>query len=343
MADGRSSSPGGGTRDNAEPSRIVVANDKSIARAGVLLRQGSLVALPTETVYGLAADATNARAVAALFAAKGRPRFNPLIAHVADTAAAEALAWFDARAAKLAAAFWPGPLTLVLLRRAEAPVCDLACAGLASIALRVPAHPMAQAVIRAAGGPLAMPSANVSGRISPTQAVHVAEELGDKVAMILDGGPAAIGVESTVIDLTGPVPTVLRPGGITLEALAEGLEEEITLAMTETGDDPEAILAPGMMTSHYAPSLPVRLEASGPAEWPDEALLAFGAAVPEGYALVLNLSPIGDLREAAANLFTMLRELDRPGLGRIAVMPIPRTGLGLAINDRLTRAAACRE
>lgn len=311
-------------------SRIAPATDAAIAEAAALLRAGRLVAFPTETVYGLGGDATNDRAVAAIFEAKRRPRFNPLIAHVPDLAAAEALALFDERARRVAEQFWPGPLTLVLPRRADAQVSLLASAGLDTLALRVPAHPIAQALLRATGRPIDAPSANRSGAVSPTRAEHVAESLGDAVDLILDGGPCRVGIESTILDLSGERPVLLRPGGIAAEALIALLGP---LDRATAG----AIKAPGMLSSHYAPHLPVRLDARTAA--PGEALLGFGPTA----AATLNLSETGDVVEAAANLFAMLRALDRPEFTGIAVSPIPETGLGAAINDRLRRAAAPRD
>lgn len=309
--------------------RILPATDDAIAEAARLLRDGRLVAFPTETVYGLGGDAGNDRAVAGIFEAKRRPRFNPLIAHVAAVGAARDLAVFDARAEAVAARFWPGPLTLVLPRRDGAPVSLLASAGLDTLALRVPNHPVAAALLRAAGRPIAAPSANRSGAVSPTRAEHVAESLGEAVDLILDGGPCRVGIESTILDLSGPRPALLRPGGVA----AEDLEK-----MLGPLDRPAAgpVKAPGMLESHYAPGLPVRLDAER-AE-PGEALLGFGAAP----GATLNLSPAGDPVEAAANLFAMLRTLDRPEFSGIAVSPIPDRGLGAAINDRLRRAAAPR-
>lgn len=304
----------------------------TIARAGRLLAEGRLVAFPTETVYGLAADATNDRAVAAIFEAKGRPRFNPLIVHVADAAQAEGLVEMDARARALMAAYWPGALTLVLPRAKASPVSLLASAGLDTIAVRMPDHPVARELIRASGRPLAAPSANRSGAVSPTTAEHVAESLGERVALILDGGPCRIGVESTVLDLSHDRPVLLRPGGVPVETLEKALGQSLIRA----AETPEAPRSPGMLESHYAPGLPVRLNAASPR--PGEALLAFGPA--EGAAL--NLSPTGDLAEAAANLFAMLRALDRAEFTGIAISPIPEHDLGLAINDRLRRAAAPR-
>jgi len=297
------------------------------------LRAGQLVAFPTETVYGLGGDATNERAVAEIFAVKNRPRFNPLIVHVPGLAEAEALAVFDARARRVVARFWPGPLTLVLQRRGDSGLSLLASAGLDTVAIRVPAHEVAQALLRETGRPLAAPSANRSGRVSPTEAAHVSGELGDRVALVIDGGRTTVGLESTVLDLSGDPPALLRPGGVTVEQLTEFLG---TIA-APAGGLPKS---PGMLPSHYAPSLPLRLEAVEAR--PDEALLAFGPDALPGFAEVLWLSRSGDLAEAAANLFAMLRRLDRPTFAGIAVMPIPERGLGRAINDRLRRAAAPR-
>jgi L-threonylcarbamoyladenylate synthase len=315
---------------------IVEPTAQSIAEAARVLQAGGLVAFPTETVYGLGSDATNERAVAAIFEAKGRPRFNPLISHVLDAAAARRLVQWSAAADKLAARFWPGPLTLVLPRTKDSPIALLATAGLDTAAVRAPSHPVAQALIRAAGRPLAGPSANKSGSVSPTRAEHVAESLGDPTLLILDGGPCLVGLESTVLDLSGGTPTLLRPGGATREAIEVVIGPVALSEAVASGDSPRK--SPGQLRSHYAPARPVRLNATEVGV--DEGLLAFGAAVPSGAMLTLNLSPGGDLGEAAANLFAMLRALDRPGIGRIAVMPIPQTGLGLAINDRLRRAAA---
>jgi len=318
-------------------ARIVPASPHAISRAAGLLRAGKLVAFPTETVYGLGADATDDPAVARIFAAKGRPRFNPLIVHVPDLAAAEAIAEFNTRARDVARRFWPGPLTLVLRRRDDSGISLLACAGLDTVAVRVPAHPVAQALLRETGRPLAAPSANRSGRVSPTLAAHVAAELGGRVALILDGGACPVGVESTVLDFSGalPAPVLLRPGGVTREELARSLG---WFAAVEA--DPAAPRSPGQLPSHYAPRLPLRLDAT--AARPGEALLAFGPEAPSGFAEMLFLSQTGDLAEAAANLFAMLRRLDRPEFAGIAVMPIPECGLGRAINDRLRRAAAPR-
>jgi L-threonylcarbamoyladenylate synthase len=316
-------------------AKIVAARKTAIEDAARLLREGRLVAFPTETVYGLAGDATNERAVAGIFAAKGRPRFNPLIVHVSGLPEAQALAVFDERAHQAACRFWPGPLTLVLPRRAHSGLSLLVSAGLDTVALRAPAHPVARELLRAAALPVAAPSANRSGRVSPTRAGHVSTEFGRRVQMILDGGACPVGIESSVIDLTGPIPVLLRPGGVTLESLSE-----IFGAIESTPAEDGALRSPGRLPSHYAPSLPLRLEAT--AARPDEALLAFGPDAPSGFSETLWLSRTDDLAEAAANLFAMLRQLDRPGLAGIAVMPIPDRGLGRAINDRLRRAAAPR-
>lgn len=317
---------------------IKAAQDQeALAEAVAALRAGRLVALPTETVYGLAADATDGAAVARIFAAKGRPRFNPLICHVDSLAMAEAHGVLDGRARLLAQRFWPGPLTLVVPKRAGSDVHPLVAAGLDTIALRAP-RGLAQRVIAALGRPLAAPSANLSGRISATRAEHVAEQLGSAVAVIVDAGPCPVGLESTIVALDGARPRLLRPGGLAAA--------EIEAALGETLERPgagAAIAAPGMLASHYAPRLPVRLDAR--AVRPGEALLAFGAPLPPGAdraAAVRNLSPAGDLIEAAANLFSHLAELDASAAAAIAAVPIPRHGLGEAINDRLARAAAPR-
>jgi L-threonylcarbamoyladenylate synthase len=308
---------------------------KAIARAAALLREGRLVAFPTETVYGLGADATNARAVAAIFEAKGRPRFNPLIVHVPSLEHVSALAELTEAGRELADAFWPGPLTLVLRKAAGCPVADLATAGLDTIAVRIPAHPIGRALLEATGVPIAAPSANRSGHVSPTIAEHVAADLGNRVAMILDGGATPVGLESTVVDLTD-VPTVLRPGGIMREEIAHVLGQPVSLA----GDQNEKPASPGMLSRHYAPGTRLRLDAID--VQPGEALLAFGPHVPAHDGPLINLSRSGDLAEAAANLFAALRTLDSSGVLAIAVMPIPERGLGEAINDRLRRAAAPR-
>lgn len=310
---------------------VLAATPDAIAQAGLALAEGKLVAFPTETVYGLGGDATCDRAVAAIFEAKGRPSFNPLIAHVASVEQAASLVEMDDRALTLARHFWPGPLTLVLTRRADCPISLLASAGLDSVAVRMPDHPVALALIRAAGRPLAAPSANRSGRVSPTTAGHVADCLDGRVAIILDGGACRVGVESTVVDLTGPIPALLRPGGLAVEELEAVLGE----TLLRSTDSPDAPRSPGQLESHYAPKASVRLNAAAPRA--GEALLGFGAMTADA-----NLSPSGDLEEAAANLFAMLRGLDRPGIVGIAVAAIPEHGLGLAINDRLRRAAAPR-
>jgi L-threonylcarbamoyladenylate synthase len=306
---------------------------ESIARAAAALRAGRLVAFPTETVYGLGADATNARAVAEVFAAKGRPHFNPLIVHVPDLAGAALLAELGHRARELAKSFWPGALTLVLRRRADSGIAELTTAGLDTIAVRVPADAVAGALLRATGRPVAAPSANRSGRVSPTTAAHVAADLGDCVAAILDAGPTTIGLESTVVDVSGSTPVVLRLGAISRAALADALGGPIAVA----GADASRPASPGMLARHYAPATPLRLEALAVAS--GEALLAFGEPLPAHGGPVANLSRRGDLTEAAANLFAALRRLDAAGAGGIAVMPIPDEGLGEAINDRLRRAA----
>lgn len=303
-----------------------------IAQAADLLRKGGLVAFPTETVYGLGGDARSDHAVARIFAAKGRPRFNPLIVHLPDAAAARGLAVFDSRADALAAQFWPGPLTLVLPLRAGSGLSGLVTAGLPTVALRVPAHPVARALLQVFGGPLAAPSANPSGRVSPTRAAHVIEGLGGRIDAVIDGGACAVGVESTIVGLDGAA-RLLRPGGVPVEALETALG--LPLLLPEAGK----ITAPGQLAAHYAPGAPVRLEAV--AARPNEVWIGFG---PQSAGAALSLSRAGDLVEAAARLFHTLREADRlagPG-GAIAVAPIPETGLGRAINDRLRRAAAPR-
>lgn len=313
--------------------RIAKASTAAIAEAAAALRAGRLVAFPTETVYGLGADAHNARAVAEVFAAKGRPRFNPLIVHVPDLAAAFALAEFGDSARQLAKAFWPGALTLVLPRRPDSGIADLTTAGLDSIAVRVPAHAVAVALLRATGRPIAAPSANRSGHVSATTAAHVEADLGERVHMLLDDGPTPLGLESTVVDVSGPDPRVLRLGGIARAALAAALGRPIAVAAAEESRP----ASPGMLLRHYAPATPLRLGARQVDG--GEALLAFGAQVPPHAGPVFNLSASGDLIEAAANLFAGLRRLDAAGARGIAVMPIPEEGLGEAINDRLRRAA----
>jgi L-threonylcarbamoyladenylate synthase len=316
----------------ATESPVRPVDDSAIAEAAAILRRGGLVAFPTETVYGLGADATNGRAVAAIFAAKGRPRFNPLIVHVRDRQAAEILADFSEPARALAERFWPGALTLVLPRKAHSGLSDLVSAGLDTIALRVPSQQIAQRLLAAAGIPIAAPSANPSGRVSATTAEHVAEGL--HIDMILDGGPTRLGLESTIVGFDGEQPVLLRPGALAREEI----ERVVGKLAQSTG---EKILSSGQMRSHYAPQTHLRLNAMDVRA--GEALLAFGPNVPTGARISRNLSAQGDLVEAASNLFAMLRELDAVGATAIAVMPIPEHGLGEAINDRLRRAAAPRE
>ncbi len=314
------------------PTETLPATPEGIARAANLLRAGGLVGFPTETVYGLGGDATDGRAVAGIFAAKGRPEFNPLIVHVPNLAAARGLARFDAEAERLAAAFWPGPLTLVLPVRAGAGLSPLVTAGLDSVAIRVPAHPLAVALLRAVGRPLAAPSANLSGQISPTRAEHVLAGLSGRIAAVIDGGPCTVGLESTIIGLDGQA-VLLRPGGVPQEVVEACLGYPLQAA--GSGGRPTS---PGQLASHYAPTAGLRLNAAAPVA--GEVWLGFGP----GGAGDLSLSGTGDLVEAAGNLFHYLRRADQlvgPG-GRIAVAPIPETGLGRAINDRLRRAAAPR-
>ncbi|HUI14879.1 MAG TPA: L-threonylcarbamoyladenylate synthase [Xanthobacteraceae bacterium] len=327
------------TQPTKVPTRILRADDGAIAEGARVLAAGGLVAFPTETVYGLGADATNGEAVARLYAAKGRPSFNPLIAHVPDLAAARALAVFPAEATRLAQAFWPGPLTLVLRKAKACAVADLATAGLDSVAVRVPDHPVARKLLTSFGRPVVAPSANRSGHVSPTAAAHVLADLNGRIDLIIDGGATPVGVESTIVAcLDGPA--LLRPGGLSRAAIESVLGRPLAEA---PADAAEAPLAPGMLPSHYAPRTPVRLNAGSIK--PGEALLAFGPAPvrdADKAALVLNLSPRGDVIEAAANLFSHLRLLDGAGATAIAVMPIPHSDLGEAINDRLRRAAAPR-
>ena len=327
----------------AMATRLLADDQAGIAAAAELLGSGALVAFATETVYGLGADATNAKAVAAIFDAKGRPHFNPLICHYPDAEAAFRDVEAPALARRLAARFWPGPLTLVLPRRVTCQVALLAGAGLETLAVRVPAHATAQALLKALGKPVAAPSANRSGRISPTRADHVMADLNGRIAGILDSGPCSVGIESTVLDLSGSTPFLLRPGGVPVELIeAENgpIGRGIPLAAAEAT---RTLRSPGLTVSHYAPNLPVRLNAISAEA--DEALLGFGPAMPEA-RLSINLSRSGDATEAAAGLFEALRRLDaeapKHGLTRIAVAPIPEDGLGLAINDRLARAAAPR-
>ncbi|WP_171235048.1 L-threonylcarbamoyladenylate synthase [Ruegeria sp. HKCCA6837] len=307
----------------------LTANPDGIERAADLLRQGLLVALPTETVYGLGGDARNGQAVASIYEAKGRPSFNPLIAHVASVSAAQRFAQWSDQAEQLAQAFWPGPLTLVLPLREGHGISALVTAGLDTLAVRVPAHPTARALLAAFDGPVAAPSANPSGLISPTTADHVWAGLGGKIAAVLDAGPCGVGLESTIVGLAGE-PTLLRPGGVALEQIEQELG--VHLHVHQSGD---LLTAPGQLQSHYAPDAPVRLNAAS--RHGEEVLLGFGPVDCD-----LNLSVNANLTEAAANLFASLHELNKSGRP-IAVSPIPDAGLGAAINDRLRRAAAPRD
>jgi len=314
---------------------IEPATQTSIDNAAKVLADGGVVAFPTETVYGLGADATNADAVVHVYEMKGRPRFNPLIAHVADIETAGSHGEFNAMARKLAEAFWPGPLTMVLKKRSKSNICDLVSAGLETIALRVPANEIARSLLRAAGCPVAAPSANKAGHVSPTTAAHVKADLGEGPDIILDGGDTALGLESTVVDVSGPEPLLLRPGGIPREDIEHIFG--VKLADATNANQPTS---PGQLASHYAPRARLRLEATSLA--PGETLLAFGPNPLKRENSMVNLSPRGDIREAATRLFAALRELDASGCEGIAVMPIPDEGLGEAINDRLRRAAAPR-
>jgi L-threonylcarbamoyladenylate synthase len=315
-------------------TRILKADQDAIEAGSRCLSAGGLVAFPTETVYGLGADAGNGEAVARLYAAKGRPSFNPLIAHVADIGSARRIGIFTPAAEKLAAAFWPGPLTLVLAKQPDCDIADLALAGLDTVGLRVPAHPVARELLKTFKGAVVAPSANRSGHVSPTSATHVLADLRGRIDLIIDAGPCAVGVESTIVSCVEQ-PALLRPGGIPRDAIERALGS--TLASVSVMDD--APVAPGMLSSHYAPRAALRLDAE--TAQMGEALLAFGHA-PAFSGTVLNLSPRGDLIEAAANLFSHLRALDASGARRIAVMRVPHEGLGEAINDRLKRAAAPR-
>jgi L-threonylcarbamoyladenylate synthase len=322
---------------------ILAANEAAVAAAADCLAQGGLVAFPTETVYGLGTDATNPVAVARLYLAKGRPSFNPLIAHVSDLKAAQRIARFDATAIALAGAFWPGPLTLVLPKTGDCSVADLATAGLDTIAIRVPAHPVARAILRAFGGPVVAPSANLSGHVSPTSAAHVQSDLDGRIDLIVDGGAVTVGVESTIVGCF-EAPMLLRPGGLPSGEIERVLGRTLVQPPDDANGDHAQPLAPGMLASHYAPRTPLRLNAERLET--GEALLAFGRVIVPGVdtaTAVMNLSPSGDLTEAAANLFGYLRALDASGARTIAVMPVPHHGLGEAINDRLRRAAMGRE
>jgi len=317
----------------------LTSDGAGLAEAAAILNRGGLVAFPTETVYGLGADATNANAVAGIYAAKERPSFNPLISHLDSFEAAKVQGLFDETARKLAEAFWPGPLTLIVPAAPTCTVSDLARAGLDSVGLRVPAHPLAHALLKATGRPVAAPSANRSGRISPTDADHVLSDLDGRIDAVLDGGASEVGVESTIVACLGGPPRLLRPGGVPREAI-EALIGQRLESGAEGGKNP---LAPGMLASHYAPRAQVRLNATEIR--PDEAALLLGATPLRGSEhakAMLNLSESGDLKEAAAHLFSYLRQLDASGAGTIAVAPVPETGLGEAINDRLRRAAAER-
>jgi L-threonylcarbamoyladenylate synthase len=317
-------------------ARALMSETHDIARAARRIRAGKLVAFPTETVYGLGADATSDRAVAAVYAAKSRPRFNPLIVHVDGLVMAARLAVMTPLARRLARAFWPGPLTLVLKRRADCRVSLLASAGLDTLALRVPDHHLARALIRSSGKPLVGPSANRSGRVSPTRADHVRRDLARRDVMVLDGGACRVGIESTVVDARGARPVLLRPGGVPADAIARIAEMKLTRKSTAHSRH-----APGQLASHYAPRAKLRLDALSSRD--GEAYLAFGRVPAASDARrTRNLSASRDLAEAAANLFAMLRDLDRRGVTAIAVAPIPSRGLGAAINDRLRRAAAPR-
>jgi len=317
----------------------LAADEAGLAEAAAFLKRGGLVAFPTETVYGLGADATQAEAVAGIYAAKERPSFNPLISHLESFEAAKVQGVFDETARRLAEAFWPGPLTLVVPVAPTCTISDLARAGLDSVGLRVPAHPLAHALLKTTGRPVAAPSANRSGRVSPTDADHVLGDLDGRIDAVLDGGASDVGVESTIVACLGGAPRLLRPGGVAREAI----EALIGHPLENGSDGGKGPLAPGMLASHYAPRAQVRLKAQEVRS--GEAALLFGAEpLPksEQAKAVLNLSENGDLKEAAAHLFSYLRRLDASGAQTIAVAPIPETGLGEAINDRLRRAAAER-
>jgi L-threonylcarbamoyladenylate synthase len=324
-------------------TQILLPSEATVAAAARILAEGGLVAFPTETVYGLGADATNPAAIARLYQAKGRPAFNPLIAHVGDIAAARKIARFDGPATALAESFWPGPLTLVLPKTESCAVADLATAGLDTVAIRIPAHPVARDILRAFGGPVVAPSANLSGHVSPTTAAHVQSDLAGRIDLIVDGGAVEVGVESTIVGCFDE-PMLLRPGGLPRAEIERVLGRALRQAPADAESGSGQPLAPGMLASHYAPRAKVRLNAvkleAG------EALLAFGLGAISGIdaaSAVMNLSERGDLDEAAANLFGHLRALDGKGVHTIAVMSIPHEGLGEAINDRLRRAAVGRE
>jgi L-threonylcarbamoyladenylate synthase len=324
-------------------TQILPAGEAAVAAASGCLVEGGLVAFPTETVYGLGADATNAAAIARLYQAKGRPSFNPLIAHVSDLRAGMRIGRFDTTAVALAEAFWPGPLTLVLPKTKDCAVADLATAGLDTVAIRVPAHPVASAILRAFGGPVVAPSANLSGHVSPTTAAHVQSDLMERIDLIVDGGAVAVGVESTIVGCFD-APMLLRPGGVPRGEIERVLGCTLAQPPDDADTDTSQPLAPGMLASHYAPRTRVRLNA-GDIE-AGEALLAFGSDRMPGVdaaTAMMNLSAHGDVNEAAANLFGYLRALDAKGARAIAVMPVPHHGLGEAINDRLRRAAMGRK
>jgi len=313
-------------------TKVLTANQSGVNRAAAILSAGGLVAFPTETVYGLGADACNGRAVAGVYAAKGRPSFNPLIVHVADLETAKRYAGFNDLALSLAAEFWPGPLTLVLPLTKNHGLSELVTAGLDSIAIRIPQHPVAQALLNAFNGPLAAPSANPSGRISPTQAAHVVADMTGKIDAVLDGGNCSVGLESTILKIEDSKVFLLRAGGVSVEQITNVMKLDIAMS-----SDPKTPQSPGQLKSHYSPEALVRLNASTVKD--HEVLLGFG---PDCKDATLNLSPTGDLVEAAANLFSYLRKMDAMAPGGIAISPIPMSGLGLAINDRLKRAAAPR-
>jgi len=310
---------------------LITATSDTVLKGAALIRAGRLVAFPTETVYGLGASAYEASAVARIFEAKNRPTFNPLISHIADIDFLNGYAWTDERVLALAKRFWPGPLTFVLKRKDMSPALDLACAGLSTVTVRMPNHPIALNLIQASGVPIVAPSANRSQSISPTTALHVWQSLGERVDLILDGGPCSVGVESTIIDLTGPQVVMLRPGGLAKEDLESFLNEPVLLSH----GNPDLPSSPGQMLKHYAPSHPLRINVTDPT--PDEFFIGFGSV---GLNAPLNLSPSGDLNEAATHLFDYMHQADeQTSFSKIAMAPIPNIGLGLAINDRIRRAA----
>ncbi|MCO4745957.1 MAG: threonylcarbamoyl-AMP synthase [Proteobacteria bacterium] len=313
-------------------TELLEADAAGIATAVAVWLGGGLVAFPTETVYGLGADARSASAVASIFVAKGRPAHNPLIVHVADLEEARRYAVVDERAERLAAAFWPGPLTMVLPKRVDSGLAPTVTAGLETVAVRAPAHPVAQQLLRAFAGPVAAPSANASGTLSPTLGAHVAASLGGRIPLVLEGGPSQVGLESTIVDLSGAGPVLLRRGVVTRARLTAVLGE---VALSE--GNPDLPSAPGQLLRHYAPSHPLRLDAETCE--PGDAWLGFGPVAAPICAATLNLSPAGDLDEAAANLFAYLRQLDAEDVAQIVVTAIPSDGVGEAIRDRLRRAA----